>query len=273
MTVVQAAAGVSQIINSKMTDLIRREVVRRGHSPDEYVLYAFGGAGPVHAAAYAKDLGIHEIFVFPTSSVFSAFGISGADLVHTRLATRYYRLPIAPDGINADLEGMELELKSDLERDGFAKEVEFNRYFEMRFARQTTGEEVALPWDRVSPERMADLEDLFVRRYEELYGSGVAYRQAGIEISAIRVDAIGHVDRPELAAAKEADSVASPIKGSRSAYFGGRFFDTAVYEYGLLAPDAQLDGPAIIESPFTTVILPPDSGARLDAYRNIVVTL
>ncbi|HEX7071942.1 MAG TPA: hydantoinase/oxoprolinase family protein [Rhodothermales bacterium] len=273
MDVMAAAAGISRIINSKMTDLIRREVVRRGHSPEEYVLYAFGGAGPVHAAAYAKDLGIRQIYVFPTSSVFSAFGISAADLVHTRLATRYYRLPVAPDDLNADLEQMELELRRDLDRDGFAGAIEFNRYFTMRFARQTTGEEVALPWDTLSAERVAALEDLFVERYEELYGRGVAYRQAGIEISSIRVDAVGRVDRPDVAPADRAPSTGGAMKGRRRAYFDGEFVETPVYEYELLAPGAELRGPAIVESPFTTVVLPPDSGAELDAYRNVVVTL
>ncbi len=77
----EVAAGIHQIINGKMADLIRRQVIRSGYLPGDFVLYAFGGAAAIHAVGFARDLGIHTIVVFPTSPVFSAFGIAMADVV------------------------------------------------------------------------------------------------------------------------------------------------------------------------------------------------
>jgi N-methylhydantoinase A len=272
MDVVQAAAGVSRIVNSKMGDLIRREVVRSGHLPEEYVLYAFGGAGPVHAVGYARDLGIRRIYVFPTSSVFSAFGIAMADLVRTRLATLYQPLPVPPEDLNERLAELEASLAKELAEVGLAATPTFNRYLTMHFRRQTTGEEVPLPWDRFTAERVEALADLFVRRYEDLYGAGVAYRDAGIDVSGVRVDAVGHVAKPELREAPEDGRAAEEArKSSRRAWFDGGFVQTPVYEHGRLGRGMVLAGPAIVESPFTTIVLPPGSRAELDRYLNLVI--
>jgi N-methylhydantoinase A len=272
MDVVEAAAGVSRIVDSKMGDLIRREVVRGGHLPEEYALYAFGGAGPVHAVGYARDLGIKRIYVFPTSSVFSAFGIAMADLVRTRLATLSQPLPVPAGTLNDQLAELEGGLAKELAEVGLAAALEFRRYLTMHFRRQTTGEELPLPWDRFSEARVGELAERFVDRYEELYGAGVAYRDAGIDVSGVRVDAVGRVAKPELREAPDDGRGAEDArKPSRQAYFDGAFVDTLVYEHGRLGRGMRLRGPAIVESPFTTIVLPPGSRAELDRYLNLVI--
>jgi N-methylhydantoinase A len=269
--VMEAAVGVSRIVDSKMGDLIRREVVRSGHLPEEYVLYAFGGAGPVHAVGFARDLGIKRIYVFPTSSVFSAFGIAMADLIRTRLATVSHPLPVPADVLNEQLAELEDGLAKELADGGLTAAPEFRRYLTMHFRRQTTGEEIPLPWDRFTDERVAELAELFVERYEDLYGTGVAYRDAGIDISGARVDAVGRVAKPELREAPDDAAAEAARKPSRQAYFDGGFVETSVYEYGRLGRGARLEGPAIVESPFTTIVLPPGSRAELDRYLNLVI--
>jgi len=272
MEIEEAAAGVVRIVNSQMGDLIRREVVRSGHLPEEFVLYAFGGAGPVHAVGFARDLGIGSIHVFPTSAVFSALGIAMADLVHTRVATRLIGLPADAGILNADLDAMEEELTRTLRDDGFDGAVEFRRYVTMRFRRQTQGEEVVLPWDRLDQRRVAELERLFIERYEELYGTGVAYVEAGIDLSAIRVDAVGPVGRPSLLEHEAVpDSVESAVKGRRRAHLDGSWVEAAVYDQARLRTGMRLTGPAIVESPFTTVVLPPGSAAEVDAHESLVI--
>lgn len=269
---VAAAAGVCQIINSKMSDLIRREVVRSGQLPEDFTLYAFGGAGPVHAAGYARDLGIRRIYVFPASPVFSAFGIALADIVRTRVATTYQPLPAPPEVLNDQFAALEASLGKDLAQEGLGEAPEFRRYVTMHFRRQTTGEELAVPWARFTAQRITDLADLFIDRYEDLYGAGVAYRDAGIDISGIRVDAIAKVPKPPLQEVAPAGRGAGTArKGSRLAHFAGRFTETPVYEYGLLGGDMRLEGPAIVEAPFTTVVLPPGSRAEVDRYLNLVI--
>jgi N-methylhydantoinase A/oxoprolinase/acetone carboxylase beta subunit len=146
----------------------------------------------------------------------------------------------------------------------------------MRFRRQTSGEDVRLPWDRLSEEHVPQLMDLFVRRYEELYGRGTAYVEAGVDVSAIRVDAVAEVAKPGLRrAVGPAGNGAGPsdgaVKGTRAAWFGTGMVDATVYELDRLVPGARIRGPAIVESPFTTVLLPPSWEADLDPYGGLVM--
>jgi N-methylhydantoinase A/oxoprolinase/acetone carboxylase beta subunit len=142
----------------------------------------------------------------------------------------------------------------------------------MRFRRQSQGEEVGLPWDRFDPARVAELERLFVDRYEELYGAGVAYAEAGIDIGAVRVDAIGRVERPTLPAHPSGDaSPASARKGSRRAYLDGGWVEVEVYDQARLGAGMGLHGPAIVESAFTTVVVPPGSSAGVDEFESLVI--
>jgi N-methylhydantoinase A len=269
---VEAAAGVVRIVDSKMSDLIRREVIRSGRLPEEFVLYAFGGASPVHAVGYARDLGVREIIVFPTSPVFSAFGITGADLVHTRLATRVYPLPFPAETLNADLDALEASLAEELDRDGLDEAPEFRRYVTLQFRRQTTGEEIPLPWERFTDESVATLPQIFVEHYERLYGRGIAYADVGLDIAGLRVDAVGRVAKPEFGPLDGTPaSGGDALKGRRRAWFDGGYVDTPVYDEGRLGAGDRLDGPAIVEAPFTTVILPPGAILSVDLHRNLVI--
>jgi N-methylhydantoinase A len=273
MDAVEAAAGIKRIIDSKMSDLIRREVVRSGYLPSAFVLYAFGGAGPVHACGFAADLDVGEIHVFPTSAAFSAFGIALADMVRSRVVTREFALPVEPAVINSDLDALEGELAAELRDDGVGGTPGFNRTVTMRFRRQTTGEEVPLPWDRLADTRMSELEKLFVRRYEELYGVGTAYLDAGIDINAIRVDAVSEVPKPEMRGDPVSDNP-DPVparKGTRPAWFDSGMRDTPVYAHDLLPIGARLSGPAIVESPFTTIVVPDRWEAEVDMYHALVL--
>ncbi|MBI3078997.1 MAG: hydantoinase/oxoprolinase family protein [Deltaproteobacteria bacterium] len=273
---VEAAAGIYDIINSKMSDLIRRQVVRTGYLPEEFVLYAFGGAGPVHAAGFAAEMGIGEIYIFASSPVFSAFGIAAADVVHTRVVSCQYRLPADPEVLNQRLESIEAELDEAMTGEGFRREeVSFRRFFTMRYRRQTAGVEIPIPWARFSEPEVARLQEVFEKKYEELYGVGAGYTKAGIEVSAVRVDAVGLVEKPvRKPQGAKAASASAAIKGRRPVFFTRperRFIDTSVYEYGLLGTGHVVPGPAIIELPFTTTLVPPASRVSVDDYRNLVM--
>lgn len=273
LQVTEAAAGVYEIINNKMSDLIRRQIVKSGYLPEDFVLYAFGGAGPVHAVEFARELGIGQMYVFPTSAVFSAFGASMADVIHSRVSTYHAVMPIDPSVINERLEVAERELLALMASEDFPRErVSLRRFVSMRFRRQTYGVEMALPWDRLDAGRVQELGRLFEAKYEDLYGKGAGYSQAGMEISTLRVDAVGQVPKPilthdetRLANANEAR------KGTRLAFFDGRFMDTTVYDYGKLGPKTEVTGPAIIEAPLTTIVIPPEYKGAVDTYHNVII--
>jgi N-methylhydantoinase A/oxoprolinase/acetone carboxylase beta subunit len=130
-----------------------------------------------------------------------------------------------------------------------------------------------LPWDRLDAARISELVALFGRRYEELYGAGAGNVASGVEVNALRVDAVGAVPKPALRpAAEEAAAPAAP-KGRRPVYVDGAFRDTPIYEWAEFRPGQQVSGPGVIESEFTTVLVPPAAEARLDAYGNVVLSL
>jgi len=278
MDVRDAATGIQEIINGKMADLIRRRVVRSGYLPEEFVLYAFGGAAGTHAGGFARDLGIRTIYVFPTSPVFSAFGIAVADMLHTRVMTCQFELPTAPERLNEPIEALEGDLDATMVREGFrTDEVIWRRYASLRFRRQAVGVELELPWARLTEGRMLELIELFARRYEDLYGGGAGSVEAGVEVGALRVDAVGPVPKPVpkpvMGRRPRTGSAEPSPKSRRSIYIGGQLRETAVFEWADLEPGQRITGPGIVESQFTTVLVPPESRGELDERGNLVLNL
>jgi N-methylhydantoinase A len=272
----EAAAGIYDIVNAKMSDLIRRQVVRTGYLPEEFVIYAFGGAGPVHASGFAAELGIKQIYIFATSPVFSAFGAAAADVIRTKVMSCQYILPADPTAMNRRLDAIESEMKTAMTGEGFKpNEVEFRRFFTMRYRRQTAGVEMPVSWERFNAKRMAEMQSAFEKKYEELYGVGAGYTKAGIEISEIRVDAVGKVAKPRLSASRKKKSdIKTARKGKREIFFtrpDRKFIDTPVYDYERLGVGAAVKGPAVIELPFTTTLVPPDHKVTVDPFMNLVM--
>ena len=272
----EAAAGVYDIVNAKMSDLIRRQVVRTGYLPEEFVIYAFGGAGPVHAAGFAAELGIKTIYIFATSPVFSAFGAASADVIRTRVMSCQYVMPADPIAINQRLDAVEKEMAAAMTGEGFkTNQVEFRRYFTMRYRRQTAGVEMPGTFDRFNAKRLTEMHAAFEKKYQELYGVGAGYAKAGIEISEIRVDAVGKVAKPKLSAKRKGGGNArAALKGKRKVFFTRpqrKFIDTPVYDYEKLSAGAVVRGPAIIELPFTTTLIPPEHRVTVDPYMNLVM--
>jgi N-methylhydantoinase A len=144
----------------------------------------------------------------------------------------------------------------------------------MRFRRQTYGVELPLPWDRLTEERVGELQQLFVQKYEDLYGKGAGFVEAGTEINTLRVDAVGPVPKPVLTQEDSAGVAGArdALKGTRRASFNREFVDTEIYAYERLRPGPAISGPAIVEAPLTTVVVPPGYRAAMDAYRNLVLT-
>lgn len=278
MSVVAAAAGIYDIINSYMSDLIRKQVVRTGHIPEEFYVYSFGGAGPVHAAAYAADLGINRVYVFPTSSVFSAFGITVADIVHTFATSYRYRMPVAPKVLNGRLEEAEARLFKIMEREGFKKkDVEFRRTFFMRYLRQLNELAIPVPVREYDEKDISRIMEIFDQKYEEVYGEGSAYREAGIELISFTIDAIGKTTKPALRVYEEGmTSPKDALKGLREVFFTKPvkdFLKTKIYAYDQLRPGNVIEGPSVIETRITTIVIPPEKVAKVDRYLNVEILI
>jgi N-methylhydantoinase A len=230
----------------------------------------------VHASGFAAELGIKQIYIFATSPVFSAFGAAAADVIRTRVMSCQYILPADPAVINQRLDAIEKEMAAALSGEGFkVNQVEFRRYFTMRYRRQTAGVEMPMSFDRFNANRVREMQSTFEKKYQELYGVGAGYTKAGIEISEIRVDAVGKVAKPKLSARRKAGRKArAALKGKRQVFFTRpqrKFIDTPVYDYERLGVGTVVRGPAIIELPFTTTLVPAEHKVSVDPYRNLVM--
>ena len=180
--------------------------------------------------------------------------------------------------IHQRLDAIESEMKDAMIEEGFRpSQVAFRRFFTMRYRRQTAGVEMPIAWNRLSPKRLAEIQSAFEKKYEELYGVGAGYTKAGIEIGEIRVDAVGKVTKPRLSAKgkKKTDLIAAR-KGKRRIFYSRpvrKFVDTPVYEYERLGVGAVVRGPAVIELPFTTTLVPPAHRVTVDPYLNLVMEI
>jgi N-methylhydantoinase A len=132
-------------------------------------------------------------------------------------------------------------------------------------------------WERLNAKRGAEMQSAFEKKYEELYGVGAGYTKAGIEISEVRIDVVGKVAKPRLVTKRSTKADArSARKGKREIFFTRperKLIETPVFDYGRLPVGAVVKGPAVIELPFTTTLVPPDHKVTVDPYMNLVLEL
>lgn len=276
MDVAHAAAGIYDIINSFMADNLRQSVVEKGLDPRDFVVLSYGGNGPMHCASFSKDLGAKKVIIPPQSSVFSAFGIACSDVIHVYNKTQVHMMPAEPENLNAAFEEIEKQALADMAGEGIKPEnVDLQRELELRYVRQV--HEVSVP---VAAKKLTsgDVDQLIVdweNRYEAIYGIGSGFREAGIQAVTFRVNAVSKLQKPVMEKADytpERDS-ANAIKGARPAFFRkyNDYVDTNVYDFGKLRYGNRIEGPAIIESTKTTMVILPDQVAEVDEYMNVII--
>jgi N-methylhydantoinase A len=128
--------------------------------------------------------------------------------------------------------------------------------------------------DEITSDQMEELYTRFDALYEKAYGQGSAYREAGREIIIFRVTAVGELKRPKIERARGRETnPETAVKGKREVYFeeSGNFL-TSVYDFDRLEPGNEISGPAIVETPVTTVVVNPTDRAAVDEFRNIIIT-
>ncbi|MDY6861940.1 MAG: hypothetical protein SV062_03020, partial [Thermodesulfobacteriota bacterium] len=186
--------------------------------------------------------------------------------------------PLKPEILKARLVEIEDRLFEELKREGAKRdEILFHRSFEMRYRRQLNEIEVVVPVKEYDEKDIMGIMDLFEKRYEEVYGEGSAYREAGIEIISFRVDAVIVTPKPKLKEYKLKNALPPKrsLKGYRDVYFTNekRLLKTKIYESNALEPGNVIEGPAIIEAPITTIVLPTYTSAKVDRYFNVEINL
>lgn len=283
---VEAAAGIKMVVDSQMADLLRQVTIEKGYDPRDFVLFAYGGAGPTHSFSYGAELNIKSIIVPATSAVHSAFGTVTSNILYSFEISHPMRTPTYFDKaskyldwkkINESFKTFKGRGTQALKRSNIKEEdMYFSRYLDMRYRRQTHELSVPVPGEELTPKDLDDVVDQFEKIYEKLYGKGTAYREAGVEITAFRMEAEGVQPKPRLKEYERGGQDPSKaFKEERRVYFNETkdFATTKVYEGSRMERGNMIKGPAIIEYPGTTVVIGPHQRGMVDKFLNIIIEI
>jgi N-methylhydantoinase A len=267
-----AALGMLEIANAKMVEAIRMISIQRGFDPRGFLLVAFGGAGPLHAAAVARALGIRRVLIPPAPGVSSALGLLACDLKHDYV--RSYLRPLAraePEAIRRILADFEAEAGRVLAREGVPRaRARWVRALDLRYVGQSFELTVPLPAGPVTRAGLAGLEAQFFRAHDRAYG--FAARGEPIEVVNVRLSGIGVVPRPRLARVGAGGSDAgAAVKGARPVVFGGAVRRCPVYDRYRLRAGNRLRGPAIVEQVDSTTVVEPGFMVTVDRFGNLLL--
>jgi N-methylhydantoinase A len=267
-----AAGAVLRLGNMKMAGAIRMVSVARGYDPRDFTLFAFGGAGPLHASALARELGLPRVLVPARPGITNALGCVVADLRHDFVNT--INRPVATldeAAMRAVLENHRAQGVALIDKEAVRPEtIRFSHSADMQFVGQTHIVTVPLPSAEVS---RAELQALFEKAY---------FARFRVELPEIRANLVNlntsvtgvrpQVDLSRLIdPAGRAARLADALTETRPVWFDGTFRDTPVYARERLPLDAELIGPAILEQMDATTVLEPGDSARNDADGNLIV--
>jgi N-methylhydantoinase A len=278
MTPVECAAGICRIVELQMADVIRKVTVEKGFDPRDFVLFAFGGAGPAHAGVFARELGVRKV-VIPqrkAASTWCAFGAAAADVLHIFEHTEILSLPVPSSRLNENLEKLEKKAKAMMEAEGIAANRQrFEFSLDVRHKGQINEVEVTMGSERLSSSYEPELRRKFVARYEQLYGRGSALAGAQLEIVVARLRARALTPRPRLLRTKKSTGriPKGAMRRKRAIFWPDlKKRATPVFDGELLKAGNSIAGPAIVETADTTVVVHPRTSLRLDELGNFELT-
>jgi N-methylhydantoinase A len=274
--VTTTAAGIYDIANAKMADLVRSATIERGYNPSEFALFAYGGNGPMHAAIYAGELGVNKIVIPSVASTFSAFGAATSDILHSHRMFRFSPMPMDGASFTGNFRTLEQMVNTELEADGIKEEDRvFNYAVDMRYGAQYYALRMPVERKKYDVVAMEQVCKQFDELYESLYGKGSEFTLlSGRFVTSFMVDGIGRIPKPVLSKHEPESADASrAVKGQRPVFF--RVYNehrpTDIYDYALLKTGNQISGPAIIEAVQTTIVIPPGRTATVDEYMNVII--
>jgi N-methylhydantoinase A len=278
MELLEAAAGIQRIVDMRMADEVRVFAAKRGVDLSAFTLLPFGGAGAVHAAAVAQELGMRRILVPPRPGAFSALGLLCTDVVHDYVRSELKPLaalaPAHAEGIFVQLED---KARAELEAEGMSPaDGRFTRELDLRYSGQ--GYELRTPLEglfgeRLTEDSLAAVRTRFDERHAQIHGHAAKERPVELVSYRLRVRVIvpKYVPAPE-AAPSAPRPIEAAIKGRRRMHPPGRDSVNAIlYERDRLDIGTAVTGPAIIEQFDATTVIPPGWNARVDAFRNLIL--
>ena len=270
-----AALGIVRLINGRMADEIRVLAAKKAVDLRGFTLVPFGGAGPVHAAMVAAELGIARVLVPPHPGAFSALGLLCSDVVHdyVRSALGAFEA-MTPEEAEARFAELEERARTELTAEGFdADGAQFERELDLRYAGQGYELRTKLVGPGTRPiidEGLARLRERFDDLHEAYHGH--AARDAQVETVSYRLRARIEVAKVEPIRDAPGNDLEPVPRAVRSAVFeDGNSYETPILDRAALTAGHELQGPVIIEQFDTTTVVPPGWRVKTDAYANLVI--
>jgi N-methylhydantoinase A len=268
------ARGILSVVQTNMLGAIRVVSVRKGYDPRAYTMVAFGGAGPLHAGALARDLGVSQVLIPAVPGIVCALGLLVEPLRLDLVRTRVCLLDaLTVEDLDALFGEMEREADAWLEQESVPPaRRRRRRAFDMRYLGQNF--ELTVP-EPSGPFGLEALRSAFGREHERVYGYAAA--DEPVQVVAFRLTALGEVEGvtfPTSPAAANPEPEEACI-GQRPVYFDetGGFVATAVYRRERLSSGHRLLGPAVVEQMDSTTLILPGQQARVDAWANLLITV
>jgi len=270
---VTLAQGIRRVVNVQMAGGLRLNITDKGGDPRDFSIVAFGGAGPLHAAELARDLGVKQVIVPKHPGVSCAIGLLLSDVRHIyrqSLLTPLSR--VDPADVNGRVDAMAARARDDAAREGFTEEeIVLRVQFEMRYAHQGYQLVVEAPLRLAGTADLRQVREAFDRQHEATYG--VAAPGEEVELVTIRLVSTAPLQRVSLSDVDRQEGAAVQPAGSRRAFFAecGGFTDVPVYDRLDLAPGFRRDGPLIVEQLDSTTIVGGGQSMHVDDFGNLII--
>ena len=267
-----AAEGILRIVNASMARAIRVMTVERGLDPHHFTLIPYGGAGPLHAVALARQLGIGQILIPVAPGNFSAFGLLIAPARYD--GVRIYRAhgeQVDLAVVNAYYDQLQREIAAQLQKENFTSEdCSFDRQADLRYLGQSYELTVAVPNQPLEAQVWQQIEQRFHQYHERYYG--FAKTSDPVEVVNLRLSGFGPQSSIQLPQLPLVTDPAQPI-ASHAVYTRGHWLQTAIYDRTQLGRGQEIAGPAIIQEPGATIVLEAGDKATADTYGNLLITI
>lgn len=261
MSVADVASSVVEIANENMASAIKMVSIERGHDPRRFTLFAFGGAGPVHAAAVARSLRIPHVLIPIHPGNASAMGMLIADLRVDKVWTQAFKSnDIDASVVEKQFRRIEDAAVTELRSEGFSGTPGISYSINMRYLGQNYEHEVPVPTDAITSGRLQEAYDAFISMHEAQYG--YAIENEIIELVSFRVTTTGERHKPDLTVTVE--STSQPTVTERSIHFRGTgSLPASVLRRYDMPAGMTVDGPAVLEEPGSTTIVEPGMKATV----------
>jgi N-methylhydantoinase A len=277
MSVREAAAGIRKIVDLRMADEVRVFAAKRGVDLSTFTLLPFGGAGAVHAAAIADELGMRRILVPPRPGAFSALGLLCTDVVHDYVRSELKPLAdIAAENAEAIFAGLEQKARAELKAEGLnPSDARFSRELDLRYAGQ--GYELRTSLDGlcetvVTKQTLAAVRKRFDERHAQIHGHSAQDRPVEAVSYRVRLRVSVPKFEPRVQESRVPCETQHAHKGERTVWFDAATAVTAtLYERDRLDVGATLVGPAIVEQFDATTVIPPLWHGTVDGYGNLAL--